>query len=126
MKYMLIYDDVTGRIKRVLGTSEEAFSEFPQAGESSLEIPEEMRMEILENFYFISQGTLTERSEMPVTIDGQKIIAPPGVFFIVKEFDEFRGNSDDGVLEFSFSESGLFTIFLEKFPYRNREVILEN
>lgn len=65
------------------------------------------------------------RPEMPVTQDGNTLTVPPNTEFQVIGPAETSGVTEDGVLEFEFSEPGTYTIKLSNFPYLDTEVILE-
>lgn len=88
---------------------------------------EEVLLDIEATFNdYVLNGAVTPRPEMPITQDGNTLTVPAETEFSIRSPVLAHGISDDGVLEFEFSEPGTYTILLIKWPYLDKEIILES
>jgi hypothetical protein len=120
MKFV-IYKINTGKIRSVL----DAFNSDSISlmdGEAYLEVPLEISVELTTDY--VSEDSLQIRPLMPITQDGNNLIVPENTEFSVVG-SPLEGLTDDGTLEFEFSEPGTYVVALRKFPYLDAEVTLE-
>jgi hypothetical protein len=72
--------------------------------------------------HYVQNGVINPRPEMPITIDGNTLTVPINTTFKVNGFQDV---TTDGVLEFDFSEPGVYNVHLSLWPYKDVEVTLE-
>lgn len=123
MSTVIVYENATGKILGAAITPTPDL-QIPPEGAQQITLEDDQMLE-LENYY-IQNSVLSLRPEMPMTINENIITVPPGTFFSVVGEAVAEGISEDGVLDFEFSEPGEYIVRLSLFPYLDKEVTLEN